>query len=413
MATALNEKKDPWVIFSCLLLICSVAHSGVSKKERFNLLSHQHNASFVEDSLKLLTSSSGLAVSTLIHYGVWYGICESAGLVSTLTGRSDLHHIKGNKLLGVKSSFCSQLAAITTSAEVALAGHISPWPLGQPWWYPLQFVRTGLILYNTCIKYDTCFIPIMAMTHFTHETVARTVAGASTVEMLKYHGGHSIQPQDYAYSEYTMLKSVAGLIIGLIVYEKLIARGYVLTEVTFLYLVSTSLTEAMLATGSFSVFNSAGSVTAEQEAGALALAGAAALSGSIAGATAGVMGVVSAQNELLALFATTFRIMVFSRPEVVSLYQVEDIILSGAMIGIVIGPVVIDLLLTQNSGLDSNHLLGNIATILIPAFSLALINGISNHVVYGYSLEESFTDTAHNQWQKFYAPLDYLYTLFD
>uniref|UniRef100_UPI002147FC3E hypothetical protein n=1 Tax=Endozoicomonas sp. SESOKO2 TaxID=2828743 RepID=UPI002147FC3E len=59
------------------------------------------------------------------------------------------------------------------------------------------------------------------------------------------------------------------------------------------------------------------------------------------------------------------------------------------------------------------HLLSNVAIILIHAFTLALTNGFSNNALYGVSLEESFSETARNQWQKVYAPLDYLYTLFN
>ncbi|WP_257275459.1 hypothetical protein, partial [Endozoicomonas sp. SESOKO4] len=74
-------------LFLCLLIICSVAHSGISKEEQFNLLSHYNNASLVEDSLKLVTSGSVLAVSTVINYGFWYGICKSPELVSSLAAQ--------------------------------------------------------------------------------------------------------------------------------------------------------------------------------------------------------------------------------------------------------------------------------------------------------------------------------------
>ncbi|WP_257288820.1 hypothetical protein [Endozoicomonas sp. SESOKO2] len=65
-----------------------------------------------------------------------------------------------------------------------MAGHLSLWPPDQPWWQPLRFVRTGLVVYNTYTTDDPHFIPLIAMTYFTRETVARTVAGACTVETL-------------------------------------------------------------------------------------------------------------------------------------------------------------------------------------------------------------------------------------
>ncbi|WP_448218370.1 hypothetical protein [Endozoicomonas sp. 2B-B] len=63
--------------------------------------------------------------------------------------------------------------------------------------------------------------------------------------------------------------------------------------------------------------------------------------------------------------------------------------------------------------MDSKHLLKNLDIILASALALALINGVSNNAVYGISLEESLRESEWNLWKKFYAPLDYLHTLFN
>ncbi|WOG30104.1 hypothetical protein [Endozoicomonas sp. 8E] len=135
-------------LFLCLQLLCSIAHSGISKQEQFNLFSHHSNTSLVEDRLKLATSSSGLVISTVINYGFWYGICRSPEVISALAGRSDLSGTEQNERLEFKSSFCNQLAAVVTSTEIALAGHVSLWPPETPWWQPLRFVGTAYAGYQ-------------------------------------------------------------------------------------------------------------------------------------------------------------------------------------------------------------------------------------------------------------------------
>ncbi|WP_422452248.1 hypothetical protein [Endozoicomonas sp. ALC066] len=49
---------------------------------------------------------------------------------------------------------------------------------------------------------------------------------------------------------------------------------------------------------------------------------------------------------------------------------------------------------------------------LVPALAFAVINSLSNYAVYGDPLEQGFSETEWTQWKKFYAPLDYLSTLF-
>ncbi|WP_422138140.1 hypothetical protein [Endozoicomonas sp. ALC020] len=393
-------------LLSCLLSIGSVAHSDLSKEEQFNLLSHYNNASLVEDSLKLVSSSSGLAVSTLINYGFWYGICRSPELVSTLTGRSGLSGTQQNELQEVKSSFCNQLAAVITSTEVALVGHVSPyWSLRRPLWQPLRYVGTGFVGFRAYTTDDPYFIPI-TIAYFTHEVMARTVAEAETIKDLRDRDIRSIKPEKITLLEYAILKSITGLMVGAIVYERLAARGSTLNAI-FAYVLSNLMAHSVMSKIYMSTYNSDDAHAVEVEAGAKALTATKELAGTRAVATIGAIGAVAFWISDPVLSVIAFYTLAFS------LGKIETSIPHSGDCGSTVGAVVMFLLSSQKSNLDSNHLLKNVAFTLVPALTIALINGVSNNAVYGYSLEESFTETVRNQWQKLYAPLDYLHTLFN
>ncbi|WP_252180337.1 hypothetical protein [Endozoicomonas sp. 4G] len=399
------------LVFSCLLFICSIAHSGVSREEQFHLLSYYNNASLVEDGLKLATSSSGLAASTLINYGLWYGICKAPGPVAALTGR--FAGTEQNELQEVKSSFCNKLAAVLTSTEIALAGRVSPWPLETPWWQPLRFVGTayaGYEAYNN--EHDPYLIPIITAGFFTSEVVARTVAASTVIRAFRYSDKDRIQPLDYVGIEYSTLSSIAGMMIGTIIYEKMMAGGSSLAKAAFAYATFHALVEVISAISPLSIHNSdcVDPVETEAGAGAESLAGVGALAGSWAIALSATLNVVFSSSRLsgVAAVATAFAAALYAGHNYAYAYV-------GALttMGTAIGAYTVVLFQQQHSRLDSNHVVENVALTLPPALALALINGVSNNVVYGYPLEESFTDTAWIQWQKFYAPLDYLRTLFN
>ncbi|WP_257281145.1 hypothetical protein [Endozoicomonas sp. ISHI1] len=390
-------------LFSCLVFIGSLAHSGASKEEKYYLLGHFNNASLVEESLQLASSGSELTVSTVISYGFWYGICQSAGLVSTLTSRPAPPDTEESELQEFKSFFCNQLTAVITSTEVALAGHAWPCPFVQP----LRFVGTVFIAYKTYTHYDPYFTPVLTMAYFTHEVIARTIAGAYTIKALRYHG-RIIEPKDYANSEYIMLKSIAGMMIGAIAYNKLLAGGSTYTEAFFGYLISAAVTRTLTAL----FFLPASDSGADHAVGADSLAGAGVISGSIAGVIAGAIAVGTPLNEPFMPMAALGTLVV-SLKEFESSSEINNKINTGAIAGLAVGAGVIKLLALQSSILGSSHLLRNVAITLPLALTIAQINGVANNAVYGFSLAESFTKTARNQWKKFYAPLDYLHSLFN
>ncbi|WOG30100.1 hypothetical protein [Endozoicomonas sp. 8E] len=370
-------------------------------------MSHYNNASLVEDSLELITSSSGLAVSTVINYGFWYSICKSTELISTLTGRFGLSGSDENELQQVRSSFCNQLAAIITSTEVALAGHISPWPLELPWWQPLRFVGTAYVGYQSYTHNNPNHATIETAAYFSHAVVARTLAGALTIRTLRHQDISTIQPLNFARIEYKMLSSIAGMMIGAIVYEKMLDRGLTPVKAAFAYMISASLTKTISAISSLLIVNSDSGHALVEEAGAVIAAGTGAIAGSMAVASSGA--VATWHRSDLFLNIAAILTMALAIPEV---GHIDGLIGLKAEVGMTVGLVLLQFLLQQRRELDSRHLMRNVAVTLAPALTLALINGVSNHAVYGYSLAESFTETARNQWQKFYDPLDYLHILF-
>ncbi|WP_422475427.1 hypothetical protein [Endozoicomonas sp. ALB032] len=391
-------------LFSCLLSLCSVAHSSLTREEQFNLLSHyNNNASLVEDSLKLFSSGSGLAVSTVISYGFWYSLCRSPELVSALASRSDPSGTEQNELQKFKSLFCYQLAAVITSTEVALAGRVSAWPLALDWWQPLRFPGTAYVGYKT---YTTCnppfLMPVVTAAYFTHEVVVRTVAGTYAIQALRQQDRGTSQPLDYVRSEYTLLSSMAGLMVGVVVYDAMLAGGFTTAQAIGAYLISSELTKRIFTRSSFSTLNS--DDTDRIEAGAEALAEAGAIAGSLAAAMAAAIMMSAERSNLIFEGITLFTL--------VSAVPIVPEVCVGAFVGLLAGTQIIGLMMLQHSQLDPKHLLKNIAP-LGPALAIAAINGFSNHRVYGYSLEESFTETVRKQWKKFHAPLDYLYTLFN
>ncbi|WP_252180341.1 hypothetical protein [Endozoicomonas sp. 4G] len=398
-------------LFPCLLFICSLAHSGVSREEQFHLLSHYNNASLVEDGLKLATSSSGLAASTAINYGLWYGICKAPGVVAALTGHFALSGKEQNELQEVKSSFCNELAAVLTSAEIALAGHVSPWPLQTPWWQPLRFIGTA---YSAYAAYNTGrepyhLIPIFTAGYFINEVVTRTSAASGVIWFFRYQDNNPIQPLNYPSIEYSILSAMTGMVVGTIVHEMMINRDVSSAKAAFAYVISCALVVGMSAISPLSIHNSGNVGPVRTEAGAEDLAGAGALAGSFALALSGGASIGFTSSSIITWvggLATIVMPQIYAR-------QAFAYVGAPAVIGLAIGVYAMHALGKQRSKLDSNHGLRNIALTLAPALALAVINGVSNNAVYGYSLEESFTETAWTQWKKFYAPLDYLRTLFN
>ncbi|WP_422138138.1 hypothetical protein [Endozoicomonas sp. ALC020] len=204
------------------------------------------------------------------------------------------------------------------------------------------------------------------------------------------------------------MKSITCVMFGAMFYRQFLAAGSSTGKAISAYLAFSALIELLLPESHFSASNSGGAHAFELEADAETLAGA--LAGSMALALTGAF---YAGFFDLTLSTVVVGYMTLSLSKTEFLSGVEDEVLLGAMAGAGTGLTVLIILFKQSLELDSNHLLRNIAITLYPALTIVLINGISNYAVYGYSLEDTLTETTRNQWKKFHAPLDYLYTLFN
>ena len=89
------------------------------------------------------------------------------------------------------------------------------------------------------------------------------------------------------------------------------------------------------------------------------------------------------------------------------------LVLALTGVGALVGAEARALLMSGNSKIASNTPLIYVGVPLVAALTLAVVNSLSNYAVYGDPLEEGLSETARTQWKKFYAPLDYLSTLFN
>ncbi|WP_252177063.1 hypothetical protein [Endozoicomonas sp. 4G] len=393
-----------------LSFMCSFAYSGVPEKEQFNFLSqYNNNASLVESSLKLTGSVTGLAISTLLNYGLWYTVCESTHWFPALAGRFGLSSTEEFKVHQYESSFskCNELAAAITLTEIAVVEHVSPWPVKNGWWQPLRFTLLGgtvFVSLGTINEHNRHLVPLIALTLFSGEVVSRTVAGTIATQALRYQDKLTIQPSEYAYGESISLSLLTGAIVGSIIYDIIKSGSSSHLEAAYGYVLPASLTGIISAIISVSALDREDNDIVQ----AMVIAG---------------FGAPMAGFGIKALAAMT--ILVGAVPGVLPgagcNFGVVAGLLAGIGAGVGAGAAVMGYqmylisILDMPPGwqLDRRRLLRKLAVLLTPALALAMINGVSNYLVYGVSLEECLTETAWNQWQKFYAPLDYLHTLFN
>ena len=376
-----------WIL--CFLFMCPIARADIPSKEQFDFLTHYQNTPFVESPLELTKSTTELLLSTLMNTGVWYLICKSPEFVFGVTLRFGLENPEEEALKTIKAGFCLQLASIISAAEVTLVGHVSPWPLTQVWWQPLRFAGAGLVVYANDEALGKKFgFPLATLIFIASDAIARTVSGAVHAKVLRTQEFTEIAPEYYVYGEYTILSVISGMLVGGVVYEVFIdEEGIMSVEVISVSLVfaamtgiisgivSTSTTgQGQLVAGTIAGAGAGSAIVTKTrigaEVGAGAIVGAIASAGSMSGA---VLGAISATAAVIAA----------------------------------------ETLMLSSSKMASNNPFIKMDAILASALSLALINSLSNYAIYGYPLEESLSDTAWALWKKFYAPLDYLSTLFN
>ncbi|WP_252177552.1 hypothetical protein [Endozoicomonas sp. 4G] len=442
--------KKSFSLFPLLLcLFYSMAQASRPSQNDFDFLKPFNDSALVANGLELTESIAGLSLSILLNQGIWWGVCKTAGVVSGLSRTHDLAASDTKELEELKTDFCLQLVPVMTTAEVALAGHVSPWPLEQHWWKPLYFAGAGMAAYAATMKKRE-YVPAAVLTYLASEAVSRTGASAISVLILRTMSVRNITTEWYLAGEYAVLSAISGFMAGNVAYEVLIHKGSRSAQATFASALITMIVGGLSGVISKLIINAdgdgvefgaaVGSGGSGAGAGALAgaLAGASALAGALVG-TEAVAGVGAAAEALSGIGVEPGAIVGVVSGAVVGVVSGA---LSGSVVGVVSGALsgsvsgaalgagdvvgvgigagatvgamgavgVLLMLVSSKKTSDNRYIQAGVA--LTPALAFAVINSLSNHAVYGYPLEQSLSETGWTQWKKFYAPLDYLSTLF-
>ncbi|WP_422139586.1 hypothetical protein [Endozoicomonas sp. ALC020] len=415
--------KKSFNLFPLLLcLLYSMAKATPSSKNDFDFLEPFNDSALVANGLELRESIAGLSLSTLLNMGIWWGVCKTAGIVSGLSSTHNLAETDTKELEKLQTDFCLQLAPAITITEVALAGRVSPWPLEQRWWKPLYFAGAGMTAYTANTK-TRGLIPVAVLTYLASEAVSRTGASAMSALIFREMSARDIATEWYAAGEYMILSMVNGIMSGAVVYESMIHKGLSPAKVTLASVVCAAIAGTLSGIISVLTIDLGGETKAETGAAV----------GAVAGAGAGLIALglasVATKAGAAALVGTTGVVDGATGGAAVGIIAgalaevgagVGSDIGVGASIGVGAGVNAIGvalggvgaLLVLGSSKMTSNNPFIKAGVTLVPALAFAVINSLSNYAVYGYPLEQGFSETGWTQWKKFYAPLDYLSTLF-
>ncbi|WOG27812.1 hypothetical protein [Endozoicomonas sp. 8E] len=413
--------KNSFNLFPLVLcLLYSMAKASPPSQNDFDFLEPFNDTALVANGLELTESIAGLSLSTLLNLGIWWGVCKTAEIFSGSLGEYELAALDTKELEKLKTDFCLQLAPMMTTAEVALAGRVSPWPLEQRWWKPLYFAGAGMAAYVANTK-TRKLIPVAVLTYLASEAVSRTGASAISALILRKMSIREIATEWYATGEYATLSMINGILAGAVVYESMIHKGSSPAKATLASVVSAAIAGTLsgiisaltidlggqaetggtigagIGIGILSGAVALSLVSVEGEAGAAALVGTTG-DGVIAGGGVGVI----AGTLVGAGAGTGAAAGIGAGIGVGAAAIAEALVLGGAGALLVLG----------SSKITSNNPFIKAGVTLVPALIFAVFNSLSNCAVYGYPLEHGFSETGWTQWKKFYAPLDYFSTLF-
>ena len=142
----------------------------------------------------------------------------------------------------MKTNFCLQLASVVTTTEVALAGQVSPWSLEKRWWKPLYFVGAGMAAYSSyAVPKTRKLVPVAVLAYLTSEAVSRTLASATSASMLREMKVTDIATEGYLCGEYQSLSLFTGIMVGAIIYETMIHKGFKPAKAALAFAVSTAM----------------------------------------------------------------------------------------------------------------------------------------------------------------------------
>ncbi|WOG27382.1 hypothetical protein [Endozoicomonas sp. 8E] len=422
-------------LFLCLLYM--TAQARPPSQSDFDFLEPFNDTALVANGLELTGSIAGFSLSTLLNIGIWWGVCKTAVIVSST---HDLDESETKELEKFKTDFCLHLAPLMTTTEVALAGHVSPWPLEQRWWKPLYFAGAGMAAYATTTKmieqlytavliyppsgaesrtgssavsesilrkmavsaiatkwYATAeYTTVAVLIYLASEALSTTAASAISVLILRKMSVKGIATEWNAVREYAILSVINGFMAGAVVYEALIHKGFRSEKAILAAFVSAAIAGTLSGIISLSTIDVDGQTKAV--AGVGILAGILAFGASV--------GVGAADVAFARVLVGTMVVASASAPAGVA-HGATAVALAGAISGGVAA-----LLMLGSWKITPNNPFIKAGVTLGPVLTFAVINSLSNYAVYGYPLEEGFSETGWTQWKKFYVPLDYLSTLF-
>ncbi|UYM14884.1 hypothetical protein [Endozoicomonas euniceicola] len=407
-------------LFIYLMLLFSITKADeTSYQNRFELLKipSPENATLIENGLTMLKSTAGVPISMILNTGIWWGVCKATGFISGVVSRHQFTEPQKQELQAMKTNFCAQLAPLIATTETALAGKVSPWPLPSGL-LPLRLVSLALAAYSSYPMHSS--IPAAVMTYLTVEALSQTTASAvSTAGINKEEVTHITDNYNaYQLYQYDTLAIFTGILTGSIAHAALLYRGVTSVKAGFISTIS-AIVAGVLSSATYRV--NAG-LNKNFKNAILSS------SGHLIGAGSGLLTLIltrlGASDPLIS--KTLMRVAVTADTLALAgaltgafngaSIRDRDSVVLGTSIGTSIGTLVgafaglgaifgINRLAQKNFGLAA-------AGAVAIATTLALINSMSGYAVYGYPLEQSLSKNSQILWKKFYAPMEYLSTLF-
>ena len=256
-------------------------------------------------------------------------------------------------------------------------------------------------------------VPVAVLAYLASAAVSRTLASATSASILRGMDVKDIATEGYLCGEYQALSLFTGIMVGAIVYETMIHKGFEPAKAILAFAVSAAMAGTL--SGIFSV--STIDMDGQQKIEAGAKARSVAVAGSVFVFVAGVIAVTRVEVGVgvgaLAGAEAGAGAGALASALALSSTRAGTLILALAGVGTIAGAGVEILLMPDNSKTVSKNPLIYVGVPLVAALTLAVVNSLSNYAVYGDPLEEGLSETARTQWKKFYAPLDYLSTLFN
>ncbi|UYM14885.1 hypothetical protein [Endozoicomonas euniceicola] len=401
-------------VFIYLMLLFSLTKADETfYQNQFELLKipSPENATLIENGLTMLKSTAGVPISMILNTGIWWGVCKTTGFISGVVSRHQFTEPQKQELQAMKTNFCAQLAPLIATTETALAGKVSPWLLPSGLLL-LRLSGVALAAYSSYTMHSS--IPAAIMMYLTAEALSQTVASAVSTARINKEGIAHIIDDHYRYKQYHMLAIFTGILTSSIVYEVLLYRGITPVTAGFISMISAIFVGVLssaiyLENAGLSknfkdtiLLRSRDLIGAGAGLGAILLVKAGSLvspgTGTLIKALGGA-GILALTGALTgALNGAFIRNRDTVAPKALALAGAGAFVGAGAIFGI-------NRLAQKNFGLAT-------AGAVAIATTLALINSVSGYIVYGYPLEQSLSETSQTLWKKFYAPMEYLSTLF-